>query len=199
MKKKNITIIFIVTAVIAIVIIALCLKPKKVEAPVETPTEVEEDPVASEQVYKSDSLGFRFSFPAGWYEFKTEEKSATDTTCRGITVKADSADVANFILYIAADEFAGTTHNITQDLMRQAKNSFDKGVLVNSSTVKVGNLYMLKTIGRRSDFPGFVTNLYQIAGNNGTIFAFCYSYKADTFDERADRAGDVLVSRFEMI
>lgn len=197
MKKKNIAIICIVIAVIAIVIIALCLKPQKAKTPI--PAEFEEDPVASEQVYQSDSLGFRFSFPAGWYEFKTEKNNASDTTGRNLIFEADSSNLAHFVLYVVADEFAGATHDIAQDLMQQAKKSFDKGILVNSSTVKVGNLYMMKTIGRRSDFPGFVTNLYQIAGNNGTIFAFCYSYKADTFDERADRAGDVLISRFEMI
>src|SRR5574344_207722 len=199
MKKKNIVIICIVIAVIAIVIIALCLKPKKVKAPVEAPTEVEEDPVANEQVYKSDSLGFRFSFPAGWYEMVSDDSPATDTTCRQVTVEADSANVAHFILSEVINEFAGVTIDITPDLVQQAKNYLDKGVLVNSSTVKVGQLFMLKTIGKRSDFPEYIVNVYQLEAWKGSIFAFYYSYKGDTFNEKADKAGDALVNRFEIL
>lgn len=142
--------------------------------------------VDREQAYDCPELGIRFTLPAGLSEIVTDCREETDSTYALYQMSAWSDRQSIMIEGTAgnlANEGIASVDEITDYLGAQAEEFFDAGLLGESEIVEIGDLRLLKHIGRRTEFPQWTTAMYDLV-HRGSLLTFYIHAQGETAPEQ---------------
>lgn len=140
------------------------------------------------QVYRCDSLGIRFRLPAGFAAYETDAVAESEANY-GICRMSSDDGYTEVTVECVPGYFAGEeirTVAEAMDHIRQCNPAyFDAGLLYPPKSVKIGGTELLKSAGRRTEFPDYIFTRYD-GVNRGAWITVYFNYPGEEPDREED-------------